>query len=58
MMSKQHFNLSVEADGNVYVTDLGSLNGTAVNGVRIQGSRKLEPGDEISAGNIRFVIQW
>lgn len=58
MMSKQHFNLSVENDGNVYVTDLNSTNGTAVNGVRIRETRKLKSGDEITAGSIRFVIQW
>lgn len=58
MMSKQHFNLSVEKDGGIYITDLGSTNGTAVNGVRIQGKRRLEPRDEISAGSIRFVIEW
>lgn len=58
MMSKQHFNLSVEADGNVYVTDAGSTNGTAVNGIQIKKTRKLNSGDEITAGNIRFVIEW
>ena len=56
-MSKQHFMLSVEGDG-LYVTDLNSTNGTSVNGVALSGMRKLMPRDEISAGNIRFRIEW
>lgn len=56
-MSKQHFMLSVEGDG-LYVTDLNSTNGTSVNGVALIGQRRLMPRDEISAGNIRFKIEW
>jgi hypothetical protein len=40
------------------VTDLGSTNGTKVNGVRISGSQSLRPGDEIRVGatSIRFEV--
>jgi hypothetical protein len=38
------------------VADLGSTNGTRVNGIRIQGERSLDPGDVITVGNcnLRF----
>ena len=58
MMSKQHFILSKESDGNFYVTDLESRNGTMVNGVRITEKRRIMPDDEVSAGNIRFRFDW
>lgn len=41
----------VEAQGNeVTLTDLGSSNGTFVNGVRIDGPRHLQDGDKIQFG--------
>lgn len=56
-MSRQHF--ALETDGeNIYISDLESQNGTLVNGVFVQQRRKLQPGDEIGAGNIQFRIQW
>lgn len=56
-MSRQHF--ALEWDGeNMYISDLNSTNGTAVNGVRILGKRKLEYGDEISAGMERMIIHF
>ena len=57
-MSKQHFIISIERDGGLYVTDLKSTNGTRVNRMLIQGKKKLFSGDEIEAGNIRFHIKW
>ncbi|WP_321472964.1 SpoIIE family protein phosphatase [uncultured Paludibaculum sp.] len=36
------------------VTDLGSKNGTFVNGVRVTGRHPLHPGDVISAGRVRL----
>ena len=56
-MSRQHFVLEWDGE-NMYISDLHSTNGTAVNGVRIQGKRKLEYGDEISAGMERMIIQF
>ena len=47
----------VRATGSVFVlVDLGSTNGTKVNGTRIQGERALSDGDIVSAGNthLRF----
>ncbi len=38
------------------VTDLGSTNGTFVNGRRIKGSVRIGPGDEISFGAARFAM--
>jgi pSer/pThr/pTyr-binding forkhead associated (FHA) protein len=40
----------------VWVQDLGSTNGTLVNGVRIDGPRRLEPGDVVRVGetDLRF----
>jgi pSer/pThr/pTyr-binding forkhead associated (FHA) protein len=39
------------------VTDLGSSNGTWVNGERIWGSRRLQHGDEIRVGQTRLVFR-
>jgi predicted component of type VI protein secretion system len=43
-----------EQDGVAQVKDLGSSNGTYVNGERIEGQRALRPGDEILIGGIKF----
>lgn len=56
-MSRQHFCLEWE-NGSVFVTDLGSTNGTAVNGIRMQSKRRLESGDCIEAGSVKFTIRW
>jgi pSer/pThr/pTyr-binding forkhead associated (FHA) protein len=39
-----------ERDGDVYVEDLGSTNGTLVNGALLDSARKLKKGDRIAAG--------
>jgi pSer/pThr/pTyr-binding forkhead associated (FHA) protein len=39
-----------ERDGDVFVEDLGSTNGTLVNGERLEGTRQLRKGDRISTG--------
>ncbi|MEM8768982.1 MAG: FHA domain-containing protein, partial [Pseudomonadota bacterium] len=43
-------------DGVVWVQDLGSANGTYVNGERIAGGCRLYHGDEVSFDNLRFQL--
>lgn len=38
------------------LTDLGSMNGTLVNGYRIVAPARVRPGDEVTFGNTRFIL--
>jgi S1-C subfamily serine protease len=49
--SRQHSRLTTSADGTVRVEDLGSTNGTWVNGVRITEPTVVGEGDEIRVGS-------
>lgn len=49
VISKRHATLEVDAQGRVMLTDLGSSNGTFVNGQRIQ-QREIRDGDRIGFG--------
>lgn len=53
--SARHVRFEPRRDG-VWVTDLGSTNGTYVNGVRIDGARRLAFGDVVRVGetDLRF----
>jgi hypothetical protein len=53
--SARHVRFEPRRDG-VWVTDLGSTNGTYVNGVRIDSARRLTPGDVVRVGetDLRF----
>ena len=44
--SRKHARFTV-VDQNVFVTDLGSLNGTLVNGKEIEGEAQLSNGDKL-----------
>jgi two-component system cell cycle response regulator len=48
-MSRRHARI-FKLEGRFYVEDLGSTNGTRVNGVRVPGAHKLEDGDRIQLG--------
>jgi|SRR5581483_2783497 FHA domain-containing protein len=53
--SSRHVRFEPRSDG-VWVQDLGSTNGTYVNGIRIDGARRLAPGDVVRVGetDLRF----
>jgi serine phosphatase RsbU (regulator of sigma subunit)/pSer/pThr/pTyr-binding forkhead associated (FHA) protein len=54
-LSRQH--LAFEQDGEAWrVVDMGSKNGTVVNGRRIEGPTPLKPGDQILAGHLTVVF--
>src|SRR5215471_3567512 len=52
IVSKEHC-IVEQRDGRFVLRDLGSLNGTYVNGDRVRGERYLKHGDEIALGSTR-----
>jgi adenylate cyclase len=52
IVSKEHCILE-QRDGHFILRDLGSLNGTYVNGDRVRGETSLKHGDEIALGSTR-----
>ncbi len=52
IVSKEHCILE-QRDGGFVLRDLGSLNGTYVNGERVRGEMMLRHGDEIALGSTR-----
>src|ERR1700716_635869 len=52
IVSKEHC-LVEQRDGRFVLRDLGSLNGTYVNGERVRGETALQHGDEIALGSTR-----
>ncbi|MFW6031452.1 MAG: GAF domain-containing protein, partial [Myxococcota bacterium] len=56
IVSKEHCHIDL-VNGRYVLKDLGSLNGTFVNGERLSGQRVLDPGDEVTMGSTRIVFQ-
>lgn len=56
-ISKRHFALKYEA-GKLYIADLGSRNGTYVNGkdIRERGWVELKPGDTVKIADLEFQV--
>jgi predicted component of type VI protein secretion system len=48
-VSRTHIRLTAQADGYM-IEDLGSTNGTFINGQRVTGSKLLRPGDSLGLG--------
>lgn len=55
-VSRRHAELRVE-EGRVFLQDLGSTNGTFVNGARIAREVELRSGDEVQFGGAKFRFQ-
>ena len=55
-VSRRHCEL-IQNNGSIKLKDLGSSNGTYVNGKRVVEEKKLKAGDRVQLGPIMFTIQ-
>lgn len=55
LVSRLHCRLTAERSNQLVVEDLGSTNGTLVNGQRI-GRQVLRPGDVLTVGRVAFTV--
>lgn len=56
LVSRQHCLVEVERE-SILLRDLGSTNGTLVNGSRLQGSCPLRHGDQVQVGSMVLQVQ-
>src|SRR5271156_245878 len=56
--SNQHCKIYSNDDGLPTVEDMGSSNGTSVNGVKISGPTRLQNGDRINVGRTEFLVEF
>jgi pSer/pThr/pTyr-binding forkhead associated (FHA) protein len=56
LVSRLHCKLLVSKDGELTVQDLGSTNGTLVNGERVERC-PLKTGDTLTVGRLEFTVQ-
>ena len=54
-VSRRHCEIRIDGQAT-WITDLNSSNGTLVNGARISGDYKLNPGDQLRIGPLRFDV--
>jgi pSer/pThr/pTyr-binding forkhead associated (FHA) protein len=55
MVSRRHCMISIE-EGKATIRDLGSRNGTIVNGQKIAGEQELRTGDKVKIGPLEFEV--
>ncbi|NBU92098.1 MAG: FHA domain-containing protein [Flavobacteriia bacterium] len=56
-IAEVHLELFADNEGHVFITDLGSPQGTSVNGVRLKGYTLLKDGDEVILGG-KIRLNW
>ncbi len=56
-VSRQHASIQVSGQGQVVLSDLGSSNGTFVNGEKVDLQRELADGDRVMVGDAEMVIR-
>jgi predicted component of type VI protein secretion system len=56
-VSRRHCRLFV-CDDALAVEDLGSVNGTFLNGRRVRGSEPVRPGDRLEIGPVAFIVEY
>jgi pSer/pThr/pTyr-binding forkhead associated (FHA) protein len=56
-VSRRHCVLRLE-NGYLTVQDLGSVNGTFLNGMRVVNREVVRPGDHLEIGPVRFVVEY
>ena len=56
-VSRRHARIEIDKDGKVHVIDLGSTNGTRLNGMRINKAA-LNDGDQLEIGMIRIRVRF
>ena len=52
-----HLELFCDSDGNVFITDLSTKNGTFINGEELNGYALLSQGDKVVLGR-HYVFRW
>jgi pSer/pThr/pTyr-binding forkhead associated (FHA) protein len=57
-ISRSHCQMLLGPDENLQVRDLGSLNGTYVNGDRITKILSLAPGDVLQLGSVSLSVEY
>jgi pSer/pThr/pTyr-binding forkhead associated (FHA) protein/predicted Ser/Thr protein kinase len=55
-LSRRHARLARDADGQLTIEDLGSANGTYVDGERVEGRRVLKLGDSVQIGSTKLQL--
>jgi serine/threonine-protein kinase len=56
-ISRRHARVTRSDEGTFVIEDLGSTNGTFVNGTRITGAYVLSPGDELEMGDTKLTVE-
>jgi sigma-B regulation protein RsbU (phosphoserine phosphatase) len=57
MLSRQHARILRDGNGGLMIEDLGSRNGTYLNGERLVSTRPLKTGDRITVGGVTLKVE-